>query len=75
VESRNEALPVTTVTVSRVSNIWKFLPRIIVVKSVTAPIASWYQLCRSSPGRRTSAWWTSALVGTQPMLMHVPPYI
>ena len=72
--SRNSARPVITVTVSMVSSMLKFAPRSLAVSSRVASTA--IRCC--SPGAaavRCSAWYTSDLVGTQPMLMQVPPYI
>ena len=76
--SRNSARPVITVTVSMVSSMLKFAPRSLAVSSRVASTA--IRCC--SPGAAAvrcsawcSAWCTSDLVGTQPMLMQVPPYI
>ncbi|MNW56149.1 hypothetical protein D3C74_338530 [compost metagenome] len=71
----NVARPVTMVTVSITSSMSKFLARSSAVRSALRVTARAYQCFGASPDRRDSASWTSALVGTHPMLMHVPPYI
>src|SRR3981189_3183991 len=71
----NVARPVATVTVSITSSIWKFFSRRKVVRSSAPPTALRYHCPATSPLGRVSAWCTRAFVGTQPMLMRVPPYM
>ena len=73
--SRNAAVPVTTVTESIESSIWKFLARITSVSDAVAATDSAYHEAASASCGLEADRWMRALVGTQPMLMQVPPYI